>query len=160
MAERRMFAKTIVLSDAFLDMPMSARCLYFTLGVTAYDKGLVVNAKTMAKAIGGSDDDVSALVYGGFLKPIEDGHYQIVHWYENNGSGTAKARNTYDYRQWRKRIIQRDGACVICGSTDKLEAHHIKPFADYPELRMDENNGITLCEKCHKRLHGLEKKNG
>ena len=37
MAERRMFAKTIVLSDAFLDMPMSARCLYFTLGMLADD---------------------------------------------------------------------------------------------------------------------------
>lgn len=160
MAERRMFAKTIVLSDAFLDMPMSARCLYFTLGLVAYDKGIVINAKTTAISIGASVDDINTLVERGFLQPAEGGHYQIVHWYENNCSGSAKARNTYSYRKWREKIIQRDKACVMCGSTEKLEAHHIKPFSEYPELRMDEGNGITLCEKCHKRLHGLEKKNG
>ena len=41
MAERRMFAKTIVLSDAFLDMPPTARCLYFTLGMLSDDDGFV-----------------------------------------------------------------------------------------------------------------------
>ena len=41
MAERRMFAKTIVLSDAFLDLPLGSRCLYYTLGMLADDDGFV-----------------------------------------------------------------------------------------------------------------------
>ena len=46
MAERRMFAKTIVTSDAFLDMPLSARCLYFTLGMLADDDGFVLMSES------------------------------------------------------------------------------------------------------------------
>lgn len=161
MAERRMFAKSIVLSDAFLDMPLSARYLYFTLGVIAQDKGILINAHSTTGAIGCEEKDLQILIDNKFIKPIEDGHYLIIHWYENNGIGeTAKKRNNYAYRQWRDAVIKRDSEkCQLCGSSNKLVAHHIKPFATYPELRLDINNGITLCEKCHMRLHGLEKKN-
>ena len=62
MAERRMFAKTIVTSDAFLDMPMSARCLYFTLGMFADDDGFVNNPKSILRQIGASDDDLRVLL--------------------------------------------------------------------------------------------------
>lgn len=155
MAERRMFAKTIVLSDAFLDLPMSARCLYFTLGMVAYDKGIVINARTMADAVGATAEDVELLAERNYIKATEDGHYQIVHWYENNGIGeTAKKRINYTYRKWRAAVLERDGMkCVKCGSTDHLEAHHIKPFAEYPDLRLDLDNGITLCRACHRALH-------
>ena len=154
-----MFAKTIVLSDAFLDMPLSARCLYFTLGVIAYDKGIVINANSTAKMIGGGEEDVDCLVKNRFLREIEDGHYQIVHWYENNGVGeTAKKRNNYTYRKWRLDVIKRDGGCCAnCGSHDNLQVHHIKHFAEYPELRFEVSNGITLCRQCHKELHKKER---
>lgn len=162
MAERRMFAKTIVLSDAFLDMPMSARCLYFTLGVSAYDKGIVINARSTAVAIGGEKSDVDLLVERGFLTPTDDGNYRITHWYENNGIGeTAKKRNNYAYRSWRGRVLKRDGfRCQQCGSTEDLNVHHIMPFAQYPELRFEVSNGITLCESCHKEHHRKERERG
>jgi hypothetical protein len=51
---------------------------------------------------------------------------------------------------WRKRCLERDDfTCQECGALGKLEVHHIKPFAKYPELRFDINNGITLCLDCH-----------
>lgn len=155
MSERRTFAKTIVLSDAFLDLPMSARCLYFTLGMVAYDKGIVINARTMADAVGATAEDVELLAERNYIKATEDGHYQIVHWYENNGIGeTAKKRINYTYRKWRAAVLERDCMrCVKCGSTEHLEAHHIKPFAEYPDLRLDLDNGITLCRACHRALH-------
>ena len=155
MADRRMFAKAIVLSDTFMRLPVTAKCLYYTLGVIAYDKGIVINAISTARAIGCSDKDVEILVENKFLREIEDGHYQIVHWYENNGIGeTAKKRNNYTYRKWRIAVIERDGKrCSKCGAEDDLQVHHIKSFADRPDLRFRVDNGITLCRKCHKQLH-------
>ena len=155
MSERRTFAKTIVLSDAFLDLPISARCLYFTLGMVAYDKGIVINARTMAGVIGARPEDVELLVERKYIMETDDGHYQIVHWYENNGIGeTAKKRNNYTYRKWREEVLTRDGhKCAECGSSENLEVHHIKEFSIYPELRFDVDNGITLCRSCHRKHH-------
>lgn len=56
---------------------------------------------------------------------------------------------------WRRGVLARDGyKCQNCGVTDNLEAHHIVRWADEPLLRVCLNNGITLCEKCHRGAHG------
>ena len=153
MAERRMFAKTTVLSDAFLDMPATTRCLYFTLGMVAYDKGIVVGARGIARATGATTEDIETLVARGYLVPVDGEKYKIVHWYENNCTSERRDRNTYEYRKWRESVIDRDGACVVCGSKENLVAHHVKPFAKYPALRTSIENGITLCDSCHRLLH-------
>jgi hypothetical protein len=67
MAERRMFAKTIVTSDAFLDMPASTRCLYFLLGMVADDDGFVNNPKKIMRMIGASEDDLKVLISKRFI---------------------------------------------------------------------------------------------
>lgn len=61
-------------------------------------------------------------------------------------------RTSTEYKLWRKAIFQRDNwTCQECGKHGGwLEAHHIKPFAQFPELRLAINNGITLCKPCHK----------
>jgi len=84
MAERRMFAKTIVLSDAFLDMPMSARCLYFTLGMLADDDGFVGNPKALMRQCGASQDDMAILIQRRFVLAFESGVIVIKHWRMNN----------------------------------------------------------------------------
>lgn len=84
MAERRMFAKTIVLSDAFLDMPLSARCLYFTLGMLADDDGFVNSPKAVMRQCGASDDDMNILLKKKFLLLFENGVIVIKHWRINN----------------------------------------------------------------------------
>ena len=84
MAERRMFAKSIVLSDAFLDMPMSARCLYFTLGMLADDDGFVGNPKAIMRQCGASQDDLQILFVKKYILGFESGVIVIKHWRLNN----------------------------------------------------------------------------
>ena len=84
MAERRMFAKSIVLSDAFLDMPLSARCLYFTLGMLADDDGFIGNPKAIMRQCGASQDDMIILLQKRFILSFESGVIVIKHWRLNN----------------------------------------------------------------------------
>jgi len=64
-------------------------------------------------------------------------------------------RNSLEMKLWRKAVFIRDNfTCQKCGvSGGKLNAHHINNFSDFPELRFDINNGITLCKHCHKEFH-------
>ena len=61
-------------------------------------------------------------------------------------------RASFEYVQWRKVVFSRDDyTCQICYlRSGRLEAHHIKPFATHPELRLEIDNGITLCKSCHR----------
>ena len=78
-----------------------------------------------------------------------------------------KIRWSQEYKDFRLRILKRDHyACNVCGRHRKvgdrviLEVHHIKSFADYPELRFEDKNAITLCKECHKKTdnYGVNKK--
>lgn len=84
MAERRMFAKTIVDSDAFMDMPLSTQALYFHLSMRADDDGFINNPKKISRMIGCSDDDLKLLMAKSFIIPFESGIVVIKHWRINN----------------------------------------------------------------------------
>lgn len=84
MAERRMFAKTIIDSDAFLDMPLSTQALYFHLCMRADDDGFINNAKKIQRMIGCSDDDIKILIAKSFIIPFETGIIVIKHWRIHN----------------------------------------------------------------------------
>lgn len=63
-----------------------------------------------------------------------------------------KIRTSREYKIWRQSVFIRDNfICIWCGSKDNIQADHIKPFADYPELRFAIDNGRTLCRECHKK---------
>ena len=84
MADRRMFAKTIIDSDAFLDMPLSAQALYFHLSMRADDEGFINNPRKIQRMIGGSADDLNLLKAKNFLIPFESGVVVIKHWKIHN----------------------------------------------------------------------------
>ena len=84
MAERRMFAKTIIDSDAFLDMPVTARLLYYDLSMRADDEGFVNSPKKIMRMIGASEDDLRILAGRKFIIPFESGIVVIKHWKIHN----------------------------------------------------------------------------
>jgi len=68
-------------------------------------------------------------------------------------------KNAWEYLyallSWSKTIKKRDGnKCIICNSTENIEAHHILHKKYFPELSLNVNNGITLCKPCHYEAHG------
>lgn len=83
---------------------------------------------------------------------------------ENNpnwqGGKTEKLKNLHNKFRfklllWRRAVLKRDGnKCKNCGSTKKLEAHHIIPLSFLPSAMLIESNGVTLCKKCHYKTDG------
>jgi len=84
MANRRMIAKTIIDSDAFLDMPQSTQLLYLHLNFRADDDGFLNNAKSIMRNIGAKDDDLKLLAVKKFIIPFESGVVVIKHWKIHN----------------------------------------------------------------------------
>ena len=80
---------------------------------------------------------------GGRSRALKDGYY------------------TQEYKNWRKNVFERDEyTCLLCfKSNTYLVAHHILGFADYPDSKYDIDNGMTLCEECHKSIHFGNNKN-
>ena len=84
MAERRMFAKTIIDSDAFIDMPVTSRLLYYDLSMRADDDGFINSPKKIMRMIGASEDDLRILASRKFIIPFENGVVVIKHWRIHN----------------------------------------------------------------------------
>lgn len=84
MANKRMFTKQIIDSDAFLDMPLSSQCLYFHLNMRADDDGFINNPKKIQRMIGASDDDLKILIAKRFVLTFQNGVIVIKHWRMHN----------------------------------------------------------------------------
>lgn len=84
MAERRMFAKSIIDSDAFLDMPITARLLYYDLAMRADDDGFVNSPKKIMRVVGAAQDDLKLLAAKKFIIPFDNGIVVIKHWRIHN----------------------------------------------------------------------------
>ena len=84
MAERRMFAKSIIGSDSFLDMPATSQLLYFHLGMRADDDGFVGSPRSIMRMIGAGIDDLNLLCAKEYIIPFKEGIVLISHWCLNN----------------------------------------------------------------------------
>lgn len=91
-----------------------------------------------------------------FLPKVEEPDW----WCKKKFKEAKHGRTTKEYAEWRLSVFKRDNyECQDCHSINKaINAHHIKKYSDYPEIRCDLNNGITLCEQCHKKKHKKHKK--
>ena len=143
MAERRMFAKTIIDSDAFLDMPLSTQALYFHLSMRADDDGFVNSPKKIAKMIGASDDELKVLLAKRFILGFENGVIVIKHWRIHNYIQKDRYKETV-YTEQKAMLAHKENAgytmCTSCtqiGDTgkDRLELGKSK---DRLEIEIEE----------------------
>ena len=107
MAERRMFAKTIIDSDAFLDMPMSAQALYFHLAMRADDDGFINNPRKVMRMIGAGDDDAKILLSKRFIIHFDSGVVVIKHWRIHNYIQKDRYKPTV-YQDEKAQLSQKD----------------------------------------------------
>ena len=84
MAERRMMAKSVIDTDAFLDMPASTQSLYFHMLLRADDDGFIASPKGILRIIGASDDDLKLLLAKQYLFRFESGVVVIKDWKIHN----------------------------------------------------------------------------
>ena len=92
-----MFAKVIVDSDLFIDMPVTSRLLYYDLGMRADDDGFVNAPKKIMRMIGASQDDLKILIQRGFIIPFDSGVIVICHWRVHN----YLRKDTYNETQYK-----------------------------------------------------------
>lgn len=110
MANKRMFNIKIVDSDAFLDMPLTAQCLYFHLNMRADDDGFVGNPKRVQRLIGASDDDMRLLIAKRFVLLFDDGVIVIKHWRMHNTLSTNRYKETTYIDQKRELLLKENNA--------------------------------------------------
>lgn len=115
MAERRMFAKTIIDSDAFLDMPLSSQALYFHLSMRADDDGFINNPKKIQRMVNCSDDDMKILFAKCFVIPFESGIVVIKHWKINNYIQNDRYKPTL-YQEEKKQLKVKDNGAYTTGT--------------------------------------------
>ena len=112
MAERRMFSKSVIDSDMFLDMPLSAQALYFHLSMRADDDGFVDNPKKIQRMVGASDDDCKILAAKKFIIPFESGIVVIRHWKIHNYIQKDRYKETVYLDEKAQISTDRTGAYV------------------------------------------------
>ena len=88
-----MFDKGLIETDAFMDMPMPTKALYFLLGMEADDEGFVSPNRVM-RIYGGNADDLKVLIAKGFVIQFESGVVVITDWKKNNWLDSRRIKET------------------------------------------------------------------
>ena len=129
---------------------------YYTIGriISSIESGLFDDILT--------DNPITSTNNGGGTV-INGGVTVEIHNYYNNTTETintppkpVKRVTPTALSNWSKKIRARDNyTCICCGKYDKahMEAHHIKPKSLFPDLALDEDNGVCICQSCHKKYN-------
>lgn len=150
MAERRMFSKTIVDSDAFLDMPLSTQALYFHLSMRADDDGFLNNAKKIQKIIGASDDDLKLLIIKRFVIAFDDGIIVVKHWRMNNYLRRDRYTPTVYQEEFKMLGIKDNGAYTLldtAGIPDGNQCVTRLPQVSIGKDSIDKDSINTICQE-------------
>jgi hypothetical protein len=108
MAERRMFNKSIIDSDLFLNMPLSSQVLYFHLAMRADDDGFINNVQKTMRMIGSNIDDLNILIAKQFVLTFETGVIVIRHWLMHNYIRNDRYKPTHHIEERKQLGVSED----------------------------------------------------
>ena len=150
MAKKRMFSIDIVGSDAFLDLPYSAQCLYFQLGMRADDDGFVGNPKTIQRIAGTKASDLELLIKKRFLLQFPSGVVVIKHWKINNQIQKDRYTPTVYTEEYQSLYIKDNKAYTEMDASRIQDVSKMDTQISIDKNRLDKNSIGK-----EKRAHGF-----
>ena len=161
MAARRMFAKTIIDSDAFIEMPLSAQALYFHLAMRADDDGFINNHKNIQRMVGASDDDLKLLIANNFIITFESGIVVIKHWKVHNYIQSDRYKPTRYVEEKALLEIQKTNEYVLNipeeNDLDTKCIHNVSSLDTQVRLGKVSINNISCASEPHDKDDQLKK---
>lgn len=155
--KKKSFIFNVEWQEILLDYPSEVRLEVYDAIIEYVASGTLTELKPIAKmAFSFIKLELEDSIIITKLPPSRENHWN---WKGGITDENHRLRESSKYHQWRNEVFARDKyTCQKCGQTGGvLNAHHIKPFSIYPDLRFDIGNGITLCKKCHIELHRIER---
>lgn len=150
MATKRMFSNNVIDSDAFLDLPPTSQLLYFHIGMKTDDDGFVTGARRIMKVIGGTDDDIKALVDNGFLIPFPDSKvYVVTHFRINNDLKNDRYHTTVFQTEFEKLMMTDNKEYRLKQPSPNMDTECIHNVSE-----MDTEQNVT-----QRNPNNIEKKN-
>ncbi len=147
MASKRMIAKMIVDSDAFLDMPQSTQNLYFHLITRADDDGFIDNPKKIMRVIGSNQNDLEILLSKRYVLAFESGVIVIKHWKLHNSIQKDRYKPTVYQEEYRQLHIKDNGAytdhkLLSCKDVTPCiqNVSRLDTKCDIDKIRLDKNS--------------------
>ena len=142
MAEKRMFSKTIIDSDIFLDMPLSTQALYFHLNMRADDDGFVNNPKKIQRMVGCGDDDRKLLIAKQFIIPFESGICVIKHWRIHNYIRNDRYKPTMYQEEKGQLLLEENNMYELSNSVLLIDTDSSKNNVGIPNGYQVDTSGI------------------
>jgi len=135
MADKRMFSKTIIDSDAFLDMPLSTQALYFHLSMRADDEGFINNPRKIQRMIGSNEDDLTLLTVKRFLITFESGVIVIKHWRIHNYIQSDRFKETVYLEEKSQLKVKENKSYTFLDTVCIQDVSTLEP-----QIRLDKNS--------------------
>lgn len=147
MAKRRMFSLDVVDTDIFLDMPCSARLLYYDLGMRADDDGFLSDAKKILRFTGATKDDLNVLIARGFVIAFDTGVVVIRHWKVNNQIRKDRYLPTRCISEFGQICVEKTGIYSLTDDNSRTVANRFPDGCQTvatlePQVRLDQGRVV------------------
>ena len=118
MAIRRMFSISVVDSDEFLELPITAQGLYFHLSMRADDDGFLNNPRKILRMVGATEEDLLLLLERGFLIAFPSGVVAVTHWRVSNAIRKDRYTPTRYQEELRMLSLRHNGEYALRTEAD------------------------------------------
>ena len=141
-----MFDRALTANERFIDLPVSAKALYFILGMEADDEGFV-SARTVMRVHGFSEDDLGVLVAKQYCIRFKSGVIVITHWHKNNWLDSRRIRKT-EYTEEKALLTTRNGDYLLSDGLARIEESRVEENRkDIPSESGNANTEVKLTQE-------------